>query len=94
LGFWIMGFFSEGENSSMESREGFAGHGHTRSPTPCAPIQLAASLGRLSRSKSYSNLLASWLEVRTHPFFLLTYALWKILLRESGFFMWFGGFRV
>jgi hypothetical protein len=30
-------------------------------------------------------------EVRTHPFFLLTYALWKFLLRESGFFMWFGG---
>ncbi len=26
-------------------------------------------------------------EVRTHPFFLLTYALRKILLRESGFFM-------
>lgn len=62
LGFWVLGFFSEGENSSMESREGFAGHGHTRSPTPCAPIQLAASLGRLSRSKSYSNLLASWWE--------------------------------
>lgn len=62
LGFWVMGFFSEGENSSMESREGFAGHGHTRSPTPCAPIQLAASLGRLSRSKNYSNLLASWWE--------------------------------
>lgn len=51
--------YFEGGEGSMESRQGFARHGHSRPSNHCAPIKLAATLGDFSRSGVPTRLEAS-----------------------------------